>query len=172
MLNGNYRYFSGIFGDRNDAVSYKNLMVEKGVNDAFVVIFYKGKKITSAEAASLMSESITSIIGQSRLEQLSKQPLQVKQKVYFSVQLAAYRRPLTAREMDFYTAKVKEKVTPYQTESGMTVLLTGEYADYNESLEARKVIVDQGITDAFIIGFVDGKRVMAYQARAALNPVP
>ncbi|MHC1707106.1 MAG: hypothetical protein AB9842_06235 [Bacteroidales bacterium] len=172
MNNGNYRYFSGIFGNRNDAVDYKNLMIQKGVADAFVVVFYKGRKITAAEAALLTGESITTVIRQNKLDQLSKQKSGLGSKVYFSVQLAAYRRPLTPKEMEFYSGKINTEIITSVTEGGLTVIVTGEFSDYNTSLEARKNIIAQGVSDAFIVGFVDGKRVMAYQARAALNTAP
>jgi hypothetical protein len=170
MNNGFFRYFSGIFGERKDAVAYKNLMVQKGVADAFVVIFYKGRKITAAEAEALTGESITRVIRQEKLDQISKQRGALAGEVYFSVQLAAYRRALTNNEINYYSQKSKSTVKTMLTETGLTVVVTGIYKDYNSSLEARKLIIDQGITDAFIVGFIDGKRVMAYQARAALNP--
>lgn len=173
MNNGNYRYFSGIFGERNDAVNYKNAMVQKGVADAFVVIFYKGKRITQAEAAALTGEAITKVIPQSKIDQLSKQKVSGEvRRVYFSVQLAAYRRTMTENEIAFYQQKVNATIQTATTETGLIVLTTGEFNDYNSSLEARKLIVAQGIKDAFIVGFIDGKRVMAYQARQALIPAP
>ncbi len=171
--NGYYRYFSGIFGNKQDAIAYKNEVVSKGVPDAFVVVFYQGRKISLAEANTLAGESIDKVIPKAEREPLlataSEKPAL---RVYFSVQLAAYKRPATPEETRKYEARVGSKVSVTHTESGYYVLTIGEYVDYVSSQQARQKVIKAGINDAFIIGYVNGKRVMAYQAREALKTSP
>ncbi|MCX6269900.1 MAG: hypothetical protein NTU44_01540 [Bacteroidetes bacterium] len=169
---GLYRYCSGIFGDRAEAVVYKNQVVQRGIPDAFVVVFYRGKRIGQAEVKTLTAESITQAIPAVELDKIiTEEKSNIRPKVYFSIQLAAFKRAMTEAEMKAYQDKISAPASLFITETGMYVLVTGEYNDYESSLAARIKIVGQGITDAFIVGFIDGKRVMAYQAREAMKTV-
>ncbi|MDR1725136.1 MAG: N-acetylmuramoyl-L-alanine amidase [Bacteroidales bacterium] len=51
--NGVWKYTAGAFEDRNKAWDYQKILKEKGFVDAFVVVFYKGKRITFEEANKL-----------------------------------------------------------------------------------------------------------------------
>ncbi|MDR1847945.1 MAG: N-acetylmuramoyl-L-alanine amidase [Bacteroidales bacterium] len=50
---GIWKYTSGAFFDRNQAWEYQRQLKEKGFGDAFVVVFYKGKRISFEEANKL-----------------------------------------------------------------------------------------------------------------------
>lgn len=56
MDGGTIRYTSGTFSTVNDANSYRNKMVRLGVNDAFVIAYFNGKRIPIQDALYLASE--------------------------------------------------------------------------------------------------------------------
>lgn len=51
-----YKYTSGCFSTRNQAVEHQTKMRQAGYFDAFVVAFYNGKRISPAEAEKILSE--------------------------------------------------------------------------------------------------------------------
>ncbi len=51
--NGLYKYTTGHFNNKQDAVMYKTKVRRLGFNDAFVAAFYKGKRISIQEAEKL-----------------------------------------------------------------------------------------------------------------------
>ncbi len=166
---GLYRYFSGLFGRRDDAVQYKNEMVRRGVPDAFVVVFYRGRKISLAEAASLAGESLNVAIRQDDIQRMiAEEKPPVATGVYFSVQLAAYRRAPTAAETALFRDRAGREIEMRLLESGLHVLVTGKLTRWEDALQLRLDMIARGVTDAFIVGFINGKRVMAGEARNAI----
>jgi hypothetical protein len=62
---GQIRYSSGMFENSNDAKIHRNKAVAKGVNDAYVVAYYQGKRITIAEANNLLAKNGPDILKKS-----------------------------------------------------------------------------------------------------------
>lgn len=54
---GIYRYTSGHFADIQQANNLQNILREKGYKGAFVVAFYKGKRISTAKAKEMIASS-------------------------------------------------------------------------------------------------------------------
>ena len=52
-----YRYISGVYTNINDALRAKDIVVSKGITDAFVVAYYMGKQISLEEAKKRQSNS-------------------------------------------------------------------------------------------------------------------
>ncbi len=166
---GLYRYFSGLFGKRDDAVQYKNEMVRRGVPDAFVVVFYRGRKISLAEAASLSGESLNIAIRQDDIQRvIAEEKPPVASEAYFSVQLAAYRRLPTDAETALFRDRTGRVIEMRLLESGLHVLVTGKLNRWEEALQLRSEMIAKGVSDAFIVGFINGKRVMAGEARKTI----
>ena len=63
--NGQFRYSSGMFENVNDAKNHKIQANVKGVPDAYVVAYYKGKRISIAEANNLIAINGTDILKKS-----------------------------------------------------------------------------------------------------------
>lgn len=59
---GKIRYSTGIFSSVADALPTKQMAIEKGVTDAFVTAYYKGDRITLAEAERLLKENGSGIL--------------------------------------------------------------------------------------------------------------
>ena len=51
-----YKYYVGNSADKNIVDVLKNDMIEKGFKDAFIVAFYKGKRISTKEALNLQKK--------------------------------------------------------------------------------------------------------------------
>jgi hypothetical protein len=57
LSNGTIRYSVGMFHSSQEAMPTKKLAIEKGVNDAFITAYYKGKRITVNEAQKLIESN-------------------------------------------------------------------------------------------------------------------
>ena len=55
---GQYRYASGRFSQLAAAKERQRLAVQKGITDAFIVAYYQGKRISLAEAKTLMAQGV------------------------------------------------------------------------------------------------------------------
>ncbi len=67
LPNGQIRYASGMFDSVEDALPRRQEALDAGVKGAFVTAYYKGERITLAEARRLLSENGSSIL-QSEIE--------------------------------------------------------------------------------------------------------
>jgi hypothetical protein len=59
---GQIRYSSGMFENLNDAKTHRKEAIARGITDAFVVAYYKGKRISIVEANNLISKNDKSIL--------------------------------------------------------------------------------------------------------------
>lgn len=62
LTNGTIRYSVGMFHSSQDAMPTKKLAIEKGVADAFITAYYKGKRISVNEAQKLLELNGTKIL--------------------------------------------------------------------------------------------------------------
>ena len=60
--NGLYRYSSGKFLSLDDARLRRTEVVNNGISDAFLVVFYNGKRITMQEARDLLKSQGPSVL--------------------------------------------------------------------------------------------------------------
>jgi len=61
MTNGYYRYISGTYTTVREAITAKNEIVVRGVSDAFVVIYYNGRKISMVQAKEIEAGNTATI---------------------------------------------------------------------------------------------------------------
>lgn len=62
LANGQIRYSSGVFASIEDAKPKRNEAVNKGVKDAFITAYFRGERITLAEAQQILAEKGNSVI--------------------------------------------------------------------------------------------------------------
>ncbi len=54
--NGVFKYTSGNYTNLKDAENHKKTVRDKGFNDAFTIVFYKGSRISMEQAKKLLNE--------------------------------------------------------------------------------------------------------------------
>ena len=59
----------------------------------------------------------------------------------------------------------KQGIKNYSDESGLTVYIVGAFKEYDEAVKAKDGIKEQGLNDAFVISFKDGKRMPLDEAK-------
>lgn len=173
------RYRVGYFTSYNVANSAKNQVRGLGYRDAFVVALNNGSRITLSEARA-MESSINTIIVPDPIIQPTANNEDVYSNltdeniafataantiegVFFSVQVGAFSKPLTNDN--------ELNVSPLVLNSynGLYKYSTGIFNSIEDAGRKKASLIDQGIADAFIIAYNDGRSISLDQATSS-NP--
>ena len=173
------RYRVGYFTSYNVANSAKNQVRGLGYRDAFVVALNNGSRITLSEARA-MESSINTIIAPDPIIQPTANNEDVSSNltdeniafataantiegVFFSVQVGAFSKPLTNDN--------ELKVSPLVLNgyNGLYKYSTGIFNSIEDAGRKKASLIDQGIADAFIIAYNDGRSISLDQATSS-NP--
>ncbi|MEI6576923.1 MAG: hypothetical protein WCO63_12170 [Bacteroidota bacterium] len=170
LKNGYYRYFSGIFGTKDVAVEAKNVIVRKGISDAYVVAIYKGRRLTSEEAMAFDPQSIANTIPRAVLESLVQSVIPVQEtKAEFRVQLGAYRKPITKEVIAYYSGKTGMSIITLVSTTRLSLVMTSGIATFDEAVTTRQKAVAAGIADAFLVGYIGDERTTAAIVRQLMS---
>ncbi|PKP01606.1 MAG: hypothetical protein CVU11_14725 [Bacteroidetes bacterium HGW-Bacteroidetes-6] len=174
MTNGYYRYFAGTFNAMNDAVAARNTIRANGVPDAFVVILYKGRKITQAEADRLIADgnsfggglkatSGTETNNNSTNNTTTNNNVPSVKPV-FKVQIGAYSKDVPVEVVNALISLAGEGVETTKADNNMTIYTAGKFDTYAEA-EAMKIeLVGKGLADAFVVAYSGDKRMNLEEA--------
>ncbi|HPS83105.1 MAG TPA: hypothetical protein PLA88_02230, partial [Bacteroidales bacterium] len=173
MDNKYYRYYAGTFNNMNDAVAARNKIRAGGVPDAFVVILYKGKKITQAEANQLMADGVTFGGGlkqsgagtQPQNTQVTPTNITPTSKPVFKVQIGAYSKDVPVNVVNELIALAGQGIETTKNDAGLTVYTVGNFSKYSDAEAKKNELNTKGLTDAFVVAYIDGKRVSVSEAR-------
>jgi len=180
MENGQIKYTSGIFDKVDVALQWRDLVVQKGVGDAFVTAYLNGKRITIASAQKILDEggAIMTVNldqlselerdreGQAVWEMVSTSELfgeELKENVIFKIRMGPYGERIPDKDvrviLDF-----EDNVEYDRKEDGSIIYTTKGIMSYEQAQEWRKTFLERGITNANIIAFKDGKEIPVKQA--------
>ena len=172
---GFIRYTTGIFNDRNKAVSEKNRIVNLGIKDAFVTAYYKGKKVSGSELRKLISEQ-TKFANTSDVKLPEQKPEQnstintANANIVFKVQIGAYKENVPLSEVTaLISASRLNELNNYKDEKGFTIYTVGNFKEYSGALSLKEILVNEGVADAFITAYNNGKKVSVKDAIDALG---
>ncbi|MBX7094464.1 MAG: hypothetical protein K1X56_07080 [Flavobacteriales bacterium] len=84
--------------------------------------------------------------------------------VYFKVQVGAFRNPIPNE-----TFKEFAPITGERTPAGLTRYTVGYFTNFNSANDAKNEIRGMGYSDAFVVGFKDGKRIPLNEALAEIG---
>tara|TARA_B100000768_G_scaffold32521_1_gene31129 strand:+ start:5031 stop:7262 length:2232 start_codon:yes stop_codon:yes gene_type:complete len=145
---GLYRFFSGSYTDKTKAASHKVELTFTGYNDAFIVAFQNGKRITLKEAGFEIKKKFTEDIDVSSTP--SENPID-PEMVRFKIQVGAFKEKVPADILSNFKklGNVKAITNPGQ---GYTKYYMGDFTDYSNVLKFRKKLFANGLIDCFIVG--------------------
>ena len=178
------RYRVGYFTSYNVANTAKNQVRGLGYRDAFVVALNNGNRITLSEARNMESSTNTvaasspTIQSNTNNEEVASNPnlttstdqniapataVNTIKGVFFSVQVGAFSKPLTNDNELNVSPLVLNRY------NGLYKYSTGIYNSIEDAGRKKAALIDQGITDAFIIAYNDGRTISLDQATSS-NP--
>ncbi|MDF1672053.1 MAG: SPOR domain-containing protein, partial [Vicingaceae bacterium] len=196
--NGITRYTAGLFTGINTAVEAKNSIRSIGYNDAFVVAFYNGERISIAKAREMMGEELvvdnSSNENNNSTENTSTENTNTVENNSNNEQPVTNNQPQTEEVKDgvstdvrnidgvFYaiqvgvyskpvTAGQLNNVSPLNSErlaNGLIRYTSGVYKNINDANSAKDRIRGIGITDAFVVAYNGGQKITVAKANEML----
>ena len=173
---GFVRYQVGMFSKYQAANAVKNDMRKLKYNDAFVVAYYNGKRISLAEALDTLrktGEDVTpnanSTAGISTNSNIPVNPeatantaapvksdgdLNAFNGVFYTIQIGVYGNNVSATGL-FNLSPVFKEIMP----TGYNRYTAGIYSNFEKVNTDRTKVNALGIKDAFVSGYLNGKRV-------------
>ena len=166
------RYMAGSFNEYKDAISYQAQMKARGFEDAFIVTYKNGERISLSVAIKTEKNSLKSneVFGAEVEEEVvgpniefTVQVLMIKPNIEFIIQIVVAENSLTAEDLS-KMAKLGNIEKESQGEE-IYRYFAGTYSslsDANIRLEEARSV---GYIDAFIFTKLDGKRISLDQAK-------
>ena len=97
---------------------------------------------------------------------LPEQAVPVDQGVIYKIQLGAYSKtPPDWVERLFKKLAVIRRIDQYTDDNGVTVYTVGELKSYNDALQMQSQVRTEGVKDAFVAAYQNGKRISVKEAR-------
>ncbi|HBS87262.1 MAG: hypothetical protein A2W91_03510 [Bacteroidetes bacterium GWF2_38_335] len=171
--NGYIRYTTGIFNEVGKAIVEKDKIVNIGIRDAFVTAYYKGKRITLSEAARIAGSG-ANVAGENPTNsetipvETNTNPTvnsTANNKIEFKIQIGAYKEQVPTNVVkDLLKVSAHRGLDQQVDENGFTVYTVGKYTTYNEAKSMKEELVREGIGDAFVTAFNNGKKISVEEA--------
>ena len=159
---GLYRYFSGSYTDKSKAASHKVNLTTSGYNDAFIVAFKDGKRVTLREAGFDVKPGIIEDISLSSTPSVNAVDSKL---VKFRVQVGAFKEKVPTDYLDLFL-DIGNVLPKKDVVSGFTRYYVGKLDTYEQAMAFRDRIAKKGLEDCFIVGEFKQKII---PSREALN---
>ena len=150
---GLIRYMTGSFAEYKDAISYQAQMKVRGFEDAFIVTYKNGERISLDVAIKTEKSTPKSEVAETTQEILN---------IEFTVQILVAMESLDADELQ-KMAKLGN-INKETEGSDMFRYFAGTYTDLSEAERRLSEAIALGYKDAFIFAKLDGERITLEQA--------
>ena len=162
---GLYRFFSGSYTDKSKAASHKVDLTLTGYNDAFIVAFQNGKRITLKEAGFDVKKDFSENLELSSTP--SENPID-SEMVRFKIQVGAFKEKVPDDILDNFKKLGNVKAIT-NAGQGYTKYYMGDFMDYSNVLKFRKKLVANGLIDCFVVGEFKNNIITSKEARDLLG---
>ncbi len=186
QTNGFIRYSTGFFTSYTEAIQARNEIRQMGYADAFIVAYKNRERVryselmtdaerantaTNAPANSTTANNNTAANVPSPDLTYYSDPLAVPanliektQGVFFTVQVGVYGKPSRNTVLNTYTDLHVEKLS-----NGQIRYTSGKYQTLADVIKQRDFCRANGIPDAFITAYKNGKRISVPEAKKELG---
>jgi cell division protein FtsN len=167
---GWYRYMHGEFYRPDAAVEAREKVRTLGYNDAFVVAYYNGVRISFGEGRNIFASQTSSPVEPDRMSittdgsvpspTSSTIALSQLDGFYYAVQIGVYGSPRSSERLFGITPLIEDRMA-----NGNYRYLTGIYTSLAEANESRDRIRANGVPDAFVVVYRNGVRISVREAQ-------
>jgi hypothetical protein len=85
--------------------------------------------------------------------------------IVFKVQIGAFNQEVPLDIANKFLKIAKKGIKNYKEESGLTIYTVGKYKTYDEADKSRQEVAAEGLPDAFIVAYSDGKKIPVDEAQ-------
>ena len=178
QTNGFIRYSTGFFSTYTEAIQARNEIRQMGYADAFIVAYKNRERVrysdlmTPAERTTA-NNGVNPSTGLNPALDLSyySDPLAVPanliektEGVFLTVQVGVYAKPSRNTVLNTYSDLHVEKLT-----NGQIRYTSGKFQSLADVIKQRDFVRANGIPDAFITAYKNGKRITVPEAKKELN---
>jgi len=172
------RYTAGLFQQKNQAQLKRNEIRTLGYEDAFVVAYLNGERISLSRAKDIETgvEKVpeatsnalasggrpTPVVPTSAVSGEVKQLSEIEGLMY-TVQVGAFRNQITSNELFGISPLIEYRAGDYYKYG------SGVYNDINRANDAKGKIQSLGVSDAFVTAFYNGNKVSMEEASKLAN---
>ena len=176
LANGLTCYLAGFFNNATIAINARKEIRSFGYEDAFIVAYCDGKRISLAEAKELerlgrcvpKSQNELSIDVARLFENAEKNAndnLSIEnQDVFYTVQVGVYNKKINNDQLLGI-----EELDAYQSPNGQYRYSSGKFSSLEDAKNRKVSVISKGITDAYIVAYSNGKRIDINTATALLQ---
>jgi hypothetical protein len=152
------RYYTGSFTDVNEAATRKVNMLVKGFDGAFLVAFKDGRRVSLKEAGARLT-------GPENLKRIPEGGIS-KDAIRYRVQVGTFAGNVPGDVMGRFIEL--GNVTPVTSEDAVRYYY-GTFTSRAAAEDARRTLVEKGLTDAFVVGDMLGRIIPAEDADRVLE---
>jgi len=190
------RYMAGFFNSSETVVDARQKIRALGYNDAFIVAYCDGERITFGEARRLEASGqcvpkgtneLVLEVAENTADHLGipteKEVLELPEYSYNQAPGAAKADPIEMKQGLFFTvqigvfnrpvddATVKNlpEIMTVRLPNGLIRYATGMFDSAEEASPRRQEAIQKGITDAFVVAYYKGERMTVARARILLE---
>jgi hypothetical protein len=184
--NGFIRYSTGFFSSYTEAIQARNEIRQMGYADAFIVAYKNRERVryselmTAAERANASGENvipsntnltntapIAAVIDVTYYSDPLAVPANLIEKtegVFFTVQIGVYAKPSRNTILNTFSELHVEKL-----QNGQVRYTSGKFQTIADVVKQRDFVKANGIPDAFITAYKNGKRISVPDAKKELG---
>ncbi len=180
QTNGFIRYSTGFFSSYTEAIQARNEIRQMGYVDAFIVAYKNRERVryselmTATERASMNVDATPPAnTATAPAADLNYYPdalavpanlIEKTQGVFFTVQVGVYAKPSRNPVLNTYSDLHVEKLA-----NGQVRYTSGKFQTIAEVVKQRDFVRANGIPDAFITAYKNGKRITVPEAKKELG---
>lgn len=184
LANRNIRYSIGLYDNLAGALEARKRVVEVGIRDAFVIPFYNRKRIRLEEAQELEAKGGKSVlvsgngvnkqveVGAADAAPAINRPEATAStdSAFLSVQIGVFRNNVPLEVMETFLRLASSRgINTQKGADGLTTFTVGNLKDLNEANELKASLQKDGLTDAFVVGYVGKKKVSVDEVLSLLR---
>ncbi len=171
---GLYRFLTGRYSAYASADSTKRMAITTGVKDAFIVKYNTGNGSAVSqvsrekkENASTLPVDVKSPDAPSTSIKSENKSASVISGLVYKVQIGAFRQKLTESALDNFQKISSNTISNETMSSGLQLYYSGSFTDLNAAMFSKNIIAANGIKDAFVVAFSNGKKIPVNTSKLA-----
>lgn len=146
--NGSYKALYGSYGNYNEALIVQKKLISEGYEKAFIVHYKDGNRIGIRNG-----NRPTNV-------EYNKSLLEIK------VQVGSFNGAIPASQKAIFD-QLRE--ISQDSQNGVTKVYAGSFTNYEDASAYKKIVMEKGIKDAFLVAFYNGEKITLERALIILK---